>query len=701
MLNELYAMAQSLERCRLKVLSRHERLKKNPNEDGFILGIAQDGSVSSVEYRGKDRMKACWKIDSGENGVSFPSFRLPGPLWIPDAADQNLVEKLVRLKREAVTDRLSLLEGILQRATFSPTASKARYLRKNLREFPAEVQPILADCPEEYSAITTLLERLTRSVSEEAFLKSLSGVGLQAFRAGKLPANGTLLLQGLLLGKWDDEQKRLVAAKTVVLLEPSGETDYEIAVTHPDMEAFVNAQLMQKLSRKSFAKGGKGARTETGIDSLRGGNAEIQTRLPDPNLPIIGVTKLMSMTSDSPCQTRYGLQESATFPVGKSTYQAMLDALNFLTSENRKGMTWRGVPNAEGKQDLLLVYLADKPDAAIRFADLFAESEEDAILAEGQFEAAAQKVCAAVEGDAAISPDSQLRVIAISARDKGRKQVSLSESLSVAEIFRAAEEWQQSAANRPSISIPLPPKKGETSRVAAPICPHPAALLKCFNIQWTNEGTKSVLIPDCELGQIYEVFLKQSAQSHNTAATLLALAVQRSGGLLLAVGNRQHGCGWAGLSDNARFASLAAVSALAILLFKTGYLKETFMAQAPYNIGRLLSLADQLHALYCKEVRGGSLPPQLFGNALMNTALQQPVTAMSLFSQRVLPYKAWADTVQTGDSVGLAKYFLKEMQAVSQKLKAAELPVTLTDAERAEMILGYLANSKSETSTDQ
>ena len=118
------------------------------------------------------------------------------------------------------------------------------------------------------------------------------------------------------------------------------------------------------------------------------------------------------------------------------------------------------------------------------------------------------------------------------------------------------------------------------------------------------------------------------------------------------------------------------------------------MKQAPYNIGRLLSLADQLHALYCKEVRGGGVPPQLFGNALMSTALQQPVTALSLFAQRVLPYQAWANTVNSGESVGLARYFLKEIGGISQAINESIIPATLNDAERAEMILGYLANNK-------
>ena len=79
----------------------------------------------------------------------------------------------------------------------------------------------------------------------------------------------------------------------------------------------------------------------------------------------------------------------------------------------------------------------------------------------------------------------------------------------------------------------------------------------------------------------------------------------------------------------------------------------------------------------------------------MNTALQRPATALALFAQRILPYQAWARTVQEGENVGLAKYFLKEIATVSQTLSQSSFPAVLTDEDRAEMILGYLAGSTS------
>lgn len=699
MLNELYALSQSLSRCDLKVPQRHKDLKKNPKGNGFIVAINHDGSVASIEFCDADRMKETWKIDSGSNGISFPGFNISFPLWSVSSSAAEPIERLLKLKPDQISDRLSLIEKILGEASLGYEALGERQkqlLRANLREFPEQMAETFKAVPLEFKIIADLLTSLRNStLSERDFLKSLSDAALKAYGDGKLSTDASLLLQNLLFGKWDKTKSHFTESKVAIILEPVGGIRYPYAITHHRTEEFINAQMNSEMSGKSFAKGGKGAVIKSGLDSLRGDHGEIQTRFPDPNLPILGITKLMSMTKDSLCQTRYGLQESDTFPVGKETTQAMLDALLFLTQEERRGKTWQGAPNSEeGGKDLLLVYLEDKPDSAISLADYFALETDDGLAAEAQFEAKAAKVCAALNSEPAINPDSLLRVLALTSRDKGRKQISFSEGYQVKEILQSAENWKQAAANSPSVVVPQQPKKNEKLSIMSPHCPHPASLLKCFNTQWTNEGTKSSWVGSCDLGQIYEIFLKQTVRSIITAERLLSLALQRNNGLLLALGNRLHGYNWKEFSDKSRLAALTSISTLAILLFKTNHRKENYMKQAPYNIGRLLSLADQLHTLYCKEVRGGDVPPQLFGNALMSTALQQPVTALSLFAQRVLPYQAWANTVNSGENVGLAKYFLKEIGGISQTINESTLPAKLNDAERAEMILGYLANNK-------
>ncbi|MDO8753348.1 MAG: hypothetical protein Q7J80_05590, partial [Anaerolineales bacterium] len=127
--------------------------------------------------------------------------------------------------------------------------------------------------------------------------------------------------------------------------------------------------------------------------------------------------------------------------------------------------------------------------------------------------------------------------------------------------------------------------------------------------------------------------------------------------------------------------------------------KGDYMKTAPYLIGRMLSLADQIHYHYCQHVRKGSAPSQLIGNALMATALEEPEKALALYAQRILPYQAWAKTT-SGEGAGLAKYFLSELGKACSDVALVDLPRRCADADKAQMLLGYLAKTEKSDSTN-
>jgi len=122
------------------------------------------------------------------------------------------------------------------------------------------------------------------------------------------------------------------------------------------------------------------------------------------------------------------------------------------------------------------------------------------------------------------------------------------------------------------------------------------------------------------------------------------------------------------------------------------------MKSPAYLIGRLLSVADQLHDKYCKYVRNDSRPPQLLGNALMAIALEHPEQALAMFSQRMLPYQAWARTYSDPNpdkEAGLVHFFLNEWGAICSQLAELDtkIPVRCSDTDKASMLLGYLAST--------
>lgn len=124
------------------------------------------------------------------------------------------------------------------------------------------------------------------------------------------------------------------------------------------------------------------------------------------------------------------------------------------------------------------------------------------------------------------------------------------------------------------------------------------------------------------------------------------------------------------------------------------------MNSPAFLVGRLLALADALHFQYCLGVRSGSTPPQLMGNALMQTALETPEVALALYAQRILPYQAWAKTCTVPKDERspekLAKSLLGQLANACEEVALAEIPERAKDADKAQMILGYLAKTKSD-----
>ena len=75
--------------------------------------------------------------------------------------------------------------------------------------------------------------------------------------------------------------------------------------------------------------------------------------------------------------------------------------------------------------------------------------------------------------------------------------------------------------------------------------------------------------------------------------------------------------------------------------------------------------------------------------------------ALARLAERLTPYQAWARTFRSDDpnaGVGLVKYFLGEIAACTAAIRIEELPARMADADKAKLLLGYLADhSKNET----
>lgn len=125
------------------------------------------------------------------------------------------------------------------------------------------------------------------------------------------------------------------------------------------------------------------------------------------------------------------------------------------------------------------------------------------------------------------------------------------------------------------------------------------------------------------------------------------------------------------------------------------------MEDIPYLIGQMLKISDELHAFYCKIVRGDNNPPQLVGNSLMASALETPERMLAQLAQRMSPYIAWAKQYRTvkcevkGKESWRAAWYLGlfERNASVFSNKLGDLKnVKFGDLEKAELFIGYLAD---------
>ena len=138
---------------------------------------------------------------------------------------------------------------------------------------------------------------------------------------------------------------------------------------------------------------------------------------------------------------------------------------------------------------------------------------------------------------------------------------------------------------------------------------------------------------------------------------------------------------------------------IGLMLYREGIRKERYMEDFPYQYGQLLKVSDELHAMYCRVVRNGDLPPQLAGSSLYQAAAEAPLRTISVLAQRMNPYIAWAKTYrasgdpQKGSETWRAKWLLQMYEEIAGKLKKEVWTVDtrFNDEKKAQLFIGYLA----------
>ena len=302
--------------------------------------------------------------------------------------------------------------------------------------------------------------------------------------------------------------------------------------------------------------------------------------------------------------------------------------------------------------------------------------------------------------------NTDIEVFAIKKADKARRKVVFYRNYSLERLEFAVNDWNEGARNIPPITLrrwPLPPKGEKLPKGTLPVpmefhAPLPLSAIEIAYSNWSQDGNEKAE-PKFRVEQLFdgipifdglELFLGDSITT-GLALRMLSLLLQNSSRLCTSSGNLAHKRNVISNIRAVRYLETV-LPLFGILLYKLDHNKEIYMENTPYLIGRFLNLADGLHAVWCKNVRDNQIPPQLLGSSLFASFQMNPVQAFGNASLRIKPYLDWAKTNKSQDAA-LSRWFLGEFGRVCTAIKATGIPQRLSDTDKAEMLLGYLASS--------
>lgn len=703
-LNELYDAASSLAEiginptdwCKgFEPIPKPQLLKGSTGNPTFFVFIGPKSEITRVERvtdpKETDGLRK-WKTG---NGYSFPYFNIPPLWWISFDPKPGSDDKAFKQALDKGALTIEGLEQFLRNKTDKANMWEEKHtgrVKDCLSKIPGQLRTILGVIPEEYSALRVLIDRV-HQISAEKLYRELQEAFKNQMLANPSTAN-TYFGGAFYYG--EKEPTNIVS----VLLELADASAFQYPVKNVKIRNWINEKLMAHHETTTVVVGLPDA-----FGNDRGGFDETYPDVTIKESPL-GNVKLRAMNHESPCQHRYGTINEQSCPVGNESRRAMKRALEWLTDPIRKGKTWA---RATANKEVLLAYPSvlpeDPPNAAMMFGGgVGTENDTDNT---SRFEDCAKNVTGTLHGLMAKNPNLDIRVFVLRKMDTARTRVSSNCRYSAQHLIKSAEHWQAGSRNLPQIQIKQFTKDGELVWRDSQT-PFPMEVVWTLNTLWSrglkgmeqkkgqSQWAPTALKEVCAEDGI-SLLVEEGVSLEQVIHRVLRAATRNGTGLVLALG-QVHAQGKVfACSKNYARQSMILPCVLGLLLFKMDITKENYMKSPPYLIGRLLSLADQLHYHYCQHVRKNNIPPQLMGNALMPIGLEEPLKALALYCNRILPYQAWANTV-SGDAAGLARYFLAELGKVCSELGeiCSNVPVTTisercTDSDKAQMLIGYLA----------
>jgi len=679
MLNELRELSICLEKAGIEPEDLHPNFKACPKGGlTYWVYLDEQGNISGIALVPTAQVPTVRKWERA-NGVSFPAFNVP-PLL--KAETEEVKEKIKGLRKKVEKGIDITVDELLAAITGCKDLwgdSIIKKLTDCLTKPITELAEYLGDASKKHEAIGELCKR-SKQIKIDAFKQQLVDTLVHSIQsAPTVDLIDTLFFYNGMAPK-----------NFQVILELADRGRFEYPANHQEVQRWMNTRFMAAASKDD----------RSDLDAFGCNASGKENKFPPVRLPVLGNVILRAMNQESPCQTRYGMIDHYSFPAGDAARKGMKSALEWLGKEERKGKTWCDLSRRMERPMLLFAYPSKIPVNLPELAGMMGD-EVDEIIETGQekFTALAEKVTVALRGRSKDAVDSEIRVFVLSKMDKARTKVIASSRYTAEHVIWSAQNWQDGCRNLPSIKVwRFGDQKGEKPILHDPMIPFPAEIAWCLNTVWTagrdDKGERYGYAKGAhgfDINDVLTLLLGSQNELRQVTERALGALIRNSSPLLLATGQASARGRVYPTDRKYSKQTLLVPSIIGLLLNKLGQKKGDIMTSPAFLVGKLLNIADSLHLEYCKNVRKNSIPPQLVGNALMATAQEEPIKALSVLWGRIKPYHSWAQTVKEGEGIGLVKYFLKHLGDVTTQLDASLLPQRCTDTDKAQMLLGYLA----------
>lgn len=671
MINELYTLSRALAEANIEPYQWHQRYKPIPNiraNAPCICITLSDGKVSKISML--DAKFGTILRKYGSNQGSFPCMNLAALYRITDDTIKKNIAGI--MGHPEVLDAV-MLQKVKNWCTENNWCKKFQGKYKiSMDDTPARLRKTAS----QYIPLQMLIKEVEAYKNPDILRADLENVIWRMLeRRENVQAALTLLFYR---GKPKEDAGKdfgnlSVALESTSLIEFGTPAISERFVTEMN-QCLLNTQPSTKMDT---------------IDAF--GIPFMADKDPMPSVKLAGGfgVSIRTMFKEQRCQTRYGRIESGSYPISPEVRGKLQAALEWIGDRNREGKTW----TKSDRNEILFVYPLAAPEQNISYISPFKRVRNETI----QFAVQAEQFTQQLRKTRQPGTDShamEIQIFVLRKIDKARAKVVYTRQTDSDELERASEAWTLGCTNLPKFPF------------GSPEVPYPLDIADILNQRWKQNGDKSA--GQFKLTPRYhgmELLMEPTMSVYSDLHLLAESAVTLSAylGYLSATGDWHHPR-W---NDAKNMLVL-----LGLFLYRNGIRKDGYMDNLPYLYGQLLKAADELHALYCKVVRKGEIPPQLAGSSLFAAAVEAPVRTLNVMCQRIMPYYTWAKSYRLqgiqieGKESWRAGWLYRLCEGIMGKIEQNwTMQTRLNEEEKAQMFIGYLAafpkSEKNETNTEE